>query len=247
MKITEIDSIHKYVHGSFIIPIGIGTTAVCYLMRNKHLLKIYLNTYNKKVLFGRFEDIINHFETLNHIQNDTYIAPDEILIKNGQLVGYTYPYIEGKTLKKEKKLILSSLIEKYDKLVDDTEKISNYNLTISDLHDRNIIIGDNIYLIDMDRYFIDQDNTNVFSDNMHKINKTLLYNIFDKHLLKKIIQFHNEELNNLYNESLNGEFNYIKDLIVKLEEMGINTKTDIRRNEKKLIKVMDNDYYHGFN
>ena len=62
MKKTAIMSIRPYLNKS--IPIGVGTTATCFLMHDKRVLKLFMDTYGKQCLFECYSNIIDHFKML---------------------------------------------------------------------------------------------------------------------------------------------------------------------------------------
>lgn len=76
MKVTKIDSILPYLRGSKYI--GKGSTAFCFLMKNNKVLKLFINSYDKKVLFNHYDNIIDHFSGISTLKNDTYIVPEEL-------------------------------------------------------------------------------------------------------------------------------------------------------------------------
>lgn len=246
MKITEINSLSKYLLGAKII--GVGTTAICFLLSDKRVLKLYYNSYNKKHLFYT-KDMTKHLEMLGKLTNETYIGPNEILISNNEVIGYLYPYINAKTLKHMKKYIsLDSIINKYKKLEKNTKEISTSNFLLRDLHDRNILIDKDIYIIDLDRGYIDQESTNdkVYTYNMREINKTIidsLFNVKDYQLL----EFTNLDIQKLYKEAIHKNPEAFIELLIKLDESCNNDISNSHILKKKVLYTKkENTYYRPF-
>ena len=236
MKKTAITSIYPYIKNTKII--GKGKTSICFLMSDNRVLKLFLNTYYKKRLFKSNDNIINHFEKINSLKNDSYIVSEELLIKDKELIGYIYPYINGKTLHSiDKKTNIELLINSYDKLKEDTVLISNKKFVLNDMHDRNILFNYNYYIIDLDfGFFKDNDDSNkILNYNMYKINNTIIHSLFNKYQ-DTIIEFIDNDLNNLYKESIISNYNSIKLLLSELSKYN-NTKNDLILKEKELIKV----------
>ena len=246
MKITYNPQIYKYLLKS--IPIGIRTSAVCFLMPNQKILKIYYSPYYKKVLSQK-EDIISYFQLLSDISNDTYIGPEEVIIINNECFGYIYPYIKGKTLHSIKNVITpKDILNKYPKLEEDTKKISEHLFLLSDLHDRNIILNHIINVIDLDRGNIKQDFSvnDIYNCNLADINKTFIYSLFNTNF-DQILEFYNPDINKLYRLSIGKEPFRFPEFLEELER--INTST----NNKALIlrkniphSKTQNSYYKYF-
>ena len=245
MKKTAINSIYPYLKGSY--PIGIGNTAICFLMKDGNVLKVFLNTYDKYILFNSFNNVIEHFEKINSIKNDTYIAPEELLIKDGYCVGYIYPYQKAKTLKKMKlNTKIDSLINSYDKLLEDTIDISNKKLSIFDISDRNILFNTNFKIIDLDHFefFKNKSEEEILKNNMIKINKTIIYSLFDKNRMFNTMDFYNIHLKEMYKENVINNYKNMKLFLSELKKYNINTKLDCMLKEKNLVYSEPKEY-HG--
>ena len=49
MNIIEVDDYHKLLRGA--LPIGVGTTAYCFLMPDKNVFKLFKKIYRESTLF----------------------------------------------------------------------------------------------------------------------------------------------------------------------------------------------------
>ena len=239
--IKEIESIDEYFLDIIPIPIGIGTTAICYEIPENKILKLYRNTYGKRMLFSN-KDIIQHLKNISKLQNNTYIAPEEILVKGNECIGYIYNSIKGPTLYNiNKKTKINDILFNYDNIVNDTKDISESYFHLGDLHDKNIIYSDGIKIIDLDRgYFYPHSST--FLYNMLKINGVILDSLFNA-LDNQILIFTDDYVNYLYNESMYKDYKKILLLFDYLQDKGIITKSDARQYKRKKTYCEINDYY----
>lgn len=241
MKVTEIKSIYPYLYRSKFV--GVGTTAICFKMPNNKVLRLYLDTYRKNLMFKHY----NMYEKLNKletIKNDSYIVPEELLIKDNEIIGYIYPYIHAKTLKRviNNNISINNLFNNYEKLISDTKKVSELDFIIHDLHSRNILFDGNYYIIDLDQgdFYKYQDN---FKLNVYKIRDVIMDEIF-KNNVDYILEFNNIDIGNTYRkinwaniDEVKYFFNYLSKYINK---DNIKVK-DIRK--KILINKTYNSYY----
>jgi hypothetical protein len=240
MKITEVKTIYKYFFDLKII--GMGTTAICFLTKDNKVLKLYYNSFNKN------ENILNQMELLNEISNDTLIGPEELLINDkGEIIGYLYDYINAKTLSSTKNsLVIGEIINMYDKLKNDIKVASDKKFILGDLHSKNILINSLFYIIDLDRGYIKDDYTKeeIFSLNMKKINKEIIYALFNVRY-DKLISFYNIDIENLYHNISNP--NSFLELLYTFKEKCY-PKIDNTSNLKKYLSyaITDNSYYKYF-
>ena len=85
-------------------------------------------------------------------------------------------------------------------------------------------------------FFKDNDDSNkILNYNMYKINNTIIHSLFNKYQ-DTIIEFIDNDLNNLYKESIISDYNSIKLLLSELNKYNI-TKKELKAKEKGLIKV----------
>lgn len=241
MKITNVESIIPYLKGSKFI--GMGYTAICFLMNNGKAFKLYIETFNKRNMFNCMENPIDHFSKINEIKNDTYIVPDELILKNGKVVGYIYDYINGKTLKKMN-YSLDLLINSYDRLIYDTYEVSDKGFDLFDVHDKNILFDNKFRIIDLDKgEFKEYGTEKIFKSNMSEINKTIIYNVFSEPRYKEI-RFFDQDRKELFNQSLYEDVYKMKELLIDLKKVGTKRKQLTWRKDRILTSYPS--YYGGF-
>ena len=248
MRFTEIKSISTYLTNSRLI--GVGTTAVCFLMKNGNVLKLYLNTYNKRRLFY-VNDMTEHLILLNSISNDSYIGPEEVLIKNGECIGYIYPYVHSKTLSSiDRNKSIYDVTKSFDKLIEDTKKVSNQSFRLGDLHDKNILFNHTYSIIDLDKGFIEDrlDIENIHSANMKNIIKTIIYAIFKVKCVDEI-SFFDDKISEMYFSTIYyypeklGEF---LETIASIYEIKNPTMGNLLKNKRYILKSEYNTYYNKY-
>lgn len=248
MKFTEIKSISTYLKNSRLI--GVGTTAVCFLMENGNVLKLYLNTYNKRKLFY-VNDMTEHLSLLNSISNDSYIGPQEVLIKNGECIGYIYPYVYSKTLSSiDRNKSIYDITKSFDKLIEDTKKVSYKSFRLGDLHDKNILFNYTYSVIDLDKGYIEDrlDIQDIQSANMKNIIKTIIYAIFKVKCFDEI-SFFDDKISDIYFSTIYyypeklGEF---LEAIASIYEIKNPTISNFLKNKKYILKSEYNTYYNKY-
>lgn len=174
METLEAKSVLPFIRNSKII--GIGTTAICFKMSGGMVFKLF--KYNDIDISDDFYTKINR---ISSISNDTYIAPQKLLIINDKIRGYFYPYVNAHTLRGiSSNTKISELFKSYEKLVEDTKEVSNKNFRLYDLHSGNILFDGNYYIIDLDRCcFSDKIATEcIFELNISKIFKIIIKQIY---------------------------------------------------------------------
>ena len=253
MKVTNIDSLNPFLKECYKIPIGKGTTAVCYLMKNGNVLKIFKDTYNTATLKRMYPNSIEHYSSFESIKNDSYISPDELLIINGQVIAYIYKYVNAKTFKKISYLTSLRdifLSDAYKRLQENTFKASEKGFELYDSHDENILFdGTNFYNIDLDFSNVssDIDIDKLYMQNIRTIQNAMIYSLFNIKSIKKYnLYFNDEVLDKLYNLSIYHDDNQIKQLVEELEKRNVKTKFDVRTKKHFLARVEYNDYYNRF-
>ena len=241
MEIIEIKSILPHLIGA--IPIGFGTTAVCYLKPNNEVLKIFYNSANTRKLFSSY-DMLEHLKFLSTLTCSSYDGPTKILLKNGKVIGYIYPYIYMQTLSKLPNYTsLANITNGYGKLLSDVKKMSNTNFRLFDVHHKNILFGKNYKLIDIDKGYQDLNSNieDIFIYNMRQINKTIIEEIFklkiDEHLL-----FEDETIRKYYLNTLYEDPYQIYDLLGKLF-YNCDSIKDVQ-NKVKIKIYKEEDSYH---
>ena len=158
------------------------------------VLKIYngdseVDLFNKRVI----SNIFNMYSYLKDIGE--LVLPKDILIYNGYTVGFSMPYIEGKSLEEiinqkidyDMKSIFIRLLD----LINRCKKLP-FDFCIGDMHEKNIIIDNdnNIRIIDADSFIID--NNKLFIDGRYILGKYANHYFNDSQLerIKNACDYH---------------------------------------------------------
>ena len=226
MKVTNVDSIIPYLKGA--IPIGVGTTAICFLIKDNKVLKLYRNTYLKNVMFDYY-NMEDKLSLLSTVSNESFIGPEELLKKDDEIIGYMYDYKKGRTLKSlTDNASKENIINPYKKLIKNSSEISKFNIIFFDLHQRNVILSDEYYVIDLDKFYIDENGYDIERMNRIAINKTILSALFDLKF-NEYLQFIDKRLTDLYRSANSESEDAFIDLINELYLYN-DTKKDVKRN-----------------
>lgn len=232
MEITQIQSLHDYLKGSKII--GMGTSAICFLMPNGKVLKIYYEKAFRKYIAA-------NMHMFSDIGNDTFIAPELLLFKDELCLAQIYQYTPGKTFKNIDKYTIKDILIGYKKLFEDTKKISEKSFVLCDIHDRNILFNGEFKIIDLDRGYIDKSlkNDYIANSNIKKINDVILHSLLNVSP-NKIIEFDNVDIQNIYSKT----FIDVEKFPILLEMLDEHSDTNIKKLSKKIkFKTTINSYY----
>ena len=241
MKIKKVNSIKSLLKECYFFPIGFGTTATVYKMKNNKVLKLFNKSNHANQLLNSKDDIISHFEIISNISNDTFIGPEELVICDEKCIGYIYDVIFGKTFKSVNvHMGFDEMFKNYNQLINDTIDISNNEFLLGDLHDKNIIISDYFKIIDLD-WGITNCKYNTFERNMKGINQTIIYSLFNVNY-NDLITFYDKELNDIYNDCCLNHYDRIIELFARLYKMGYKDKQDTLIYKGRLIKTKENEY-----
>lgn len=183
---------------------------------------------------------------------DNIITADSFITKNNSIIGYMMPYINGTNIYYEGSLNKKQKIEYLKELSKILKRLHSLNIIVSDFPGNTIIGKDKIlYLIDHDNFAIDnlpvdQKNTYLYEYERHvktfdKSFDDYLLNIYTITLLKKYampyiysifkanpldFNFKDNEINNIFNNTMNLTDRYKEKLIID--------KIDSPKNLKKL-------------
>lgn len=170
MRTRQVDSIFKLLKGSRFI--GCGTTGFCFLLPTKKVIKIFYESERKKLLFSRYgNSLINQFEYLSSFNSETFYGPEEVLLKDGKIIGYEMDLAYGKTINHLRGSVkLEDIETMISILIRDVKLVSRDNLRICDMHQRNIMYSYTFKLIDLD---------DCHRCKMHSYDDLVKYNIGD--------------------------------------------------------------------
>lgn len=241
MEIVEIKNIRDYLIDSIFI--GKGTTAYCFLRRDNNVVKVYRKNSFTKELFSKV-DMLQRLKDISDIQNDTYVGPETILVKDGNVVGYIFPYVPANTLKSlSTRTTLFDLYKNIDSLLSDTKDISDKGFRLYDVHEKNILFDGEYYVIDLDKGRFLDDTKGLYRYNMNSIRNTIVGQIFNVDPWE-ILKFHDDDLyyfdrqNNWMTEE--GIYDYFSMLA---EKSGIPNPSIKQLRRKIDYSKVHNDYY----
>lgn len=190
--------------------LGKGTTAVAFLTKDKKVLKVFLNNYRKWCAFQDY-DMLKHLENLSNIKVKNVYTPNDIYVKNGQVIATKLDYIKGNVLKKHVPNIpLKVFTEMLLELIEETYKLTELGVYVHDFHNKNVIINENgINIFDTDEFEVTVSNNGDFlNHNLSSFLHTILLSIFK---FPKDFRFDNEYLDTLL-------FNFYKGTIESYED-----------------------------
>ena len=250
MKITNVRTLYPYVNKGLLI--GYGRTAFCYRLPDNRVLKLYVETYSKQDYFNKYNDMLEHLDLLHIISNDSFIGPDEVLMRDNKVVGYIYPYIDGTTIKTMRnKTRLSDLYCNFNKLIEDTVKVGNHQFMLIDVHNENILFdGSRYYVIDLDQGKLSVDDTNPIqrsiTQNVREV-ATTITNTYFRGDNGYILQFRDLNIDEIYRNINWQDDKQVYDFFRALSERCHSanpTLGEVRRKVK--VKLDFNDYRRPF-
>ena len=241
MDIIEIKNIKPYT--SVFKYLSRGTTAKCYKLDDRRVIKVYSNTARKKQLFEK-NDMFELLEYIGEIANDSYIGTQDIYLCHNDIVAYSMPYAKGKNLMDmDRSTPIPVLIEQLKKLRYDTYKITECEYRIEDMHDRNILYSkeEGFKVIDLDggkRY-------QTFGNRLFEMhNLKVLKETIIKGLLKVPyhcdIVFDDDELEHLYHSMDDNIEKLIREMTRYVKNPDP-TIADLKRNRIKMISLKNKE------
>ena len=225
------------------IPIGFGTTAVCFLKSNNEVLKLFYTNSSTAHLFNE-HDMLEHIKFLSTLDCETYSGPNKILLKNDRVIGYYYPYIHMQTLSKiPNHTTIRDITNGYGRLLGDIKKISDVHFKLFDIHHKNILFDNHYKLIDIDKGYQDlqSDKEEIFLYNMRQINRTIVEEIFKLKIDEHVI-FEDETIQDYYKKVLFDDPYLMYDFLSKIFKNNDNIK-DVQ-NKVRIKKYKDDDSFY---
>ncbi len=185
MRTRQVDNIYKFLIGSKYL--GHGTTGFCFLLPSGQVAKIYYNSERTKNFFSKHRSsIINFFEYINSFNSETFYGPNEILLKDGKVIGYIMNLAYGKRIRHmSSNITIDDIEDMITILIRDVKLVSKDNLRICDRHQKNIVYSCIFKMVDLDdcyRNFINNYDQLVkynMGDLLFVITKSL-FNVKDK-------------------------------------------------------------------
>ena len=247
MEVVRINNIWELLHGARII--GYGTTAICFLLKDNTVLKVFVNTHHKRSLF-RVMEIIEHLSSMEKLNNDTYVAPRKLVMIGDEVVAYIMDYRKAKTVKRlSNNVRVNDLLRNYPKLMEDTRIISEEHFRISDMHDKNILFNGEYHIIDLDNG--DFNETYKVDDltkyNMQDILLTVVSAMFGASYDKNIY-FNRADMDEIYQRTVYNNPENFKEFIGALEEdIKIDNPSigELKRNKSRILTLQTRHNYYN--
>ena len=131
-----------------------------YLLTSTSSANIYLyEDGNKKKIYKKFYTPLSiidkgRYDSLMSIKSDLVILPEELVLENGFISGYTSDYVDGVTLEESAdKISLADLIHGIKDLGIEYDKLADMGVTVSDVNLMNLVYSNGkIYNIDTDSF-----------------------------------------------------------------------------------------------
>ena len=178
MKTVELDILNNteiFNDDSFIHQEDNNNSYSYLFIHNNEVLKIYID---------KFEVVKNNIKVLKQISKTKelknikeLVLPNYLVSYKNQVVGYSMRNIKGQTLDeiiKNDIYDVNTIKNIFKKILETIEKINNQklNISIGDLHEKNIIIDDrlNLHFIDIDSYKVE--NIEFGSKYLYKLENT---------------------------------------------------------------------------
>lgn len=190
--------------------LGKGTTAVCFFTKDKKVLKVFLDNERKKSLFLRF-NMLTHLEDLSSIKVKNVYTPNDIYVKNGEVIATKLDYIKGSTLNRYVPNIpLKNFTDMLLELIETAYKLSELGVYVSDFHSKNVIINENgINVFDTDEFYVEHQNKSQYDEylehNLKIFLDTILSSIFK---IPKRFIFDSRYLDSLYDKLYDAVVDY---------------------------------------
>lgn len=177
MERVYTDSIKKML--KFPLPIGIGTTARCYIGKDGNVIKLYKDNSDTRFLL-KTDNYEEKLVEIGKVSNDTFIGPKKLLYVDNKLAGYIYEYIKGHELAHMRKSArLSQIFGSFEIVLDNIKKISDSHFILRDVHGKNILFNGDYHVIDLDRgVFEDYDPKTIYNRNTSEVFITLIDQIY---------------------------------------------------------------------
>ena len=151
--------------------IGFGSQGTCYYdYKTKKVFKIF-NQFLDPIYD---DDIIHYSESeimkFSHIQNATFIFPNDTIVVEDEIFGYITSFIEAKNLYSINPLLidLNDFISKITPAYSDIEKLSESGVVLFDLT-YNTMYGKSFYVTDTDEFGYSKKNPLSFNINAFNI------------------------------------------------------------------------------
>lgn len=184
--------------------IGSGSQGICYLDSvNNKIYKVFHQFYDIDDDFDYYHDYTKEeILRFSSIKNNTFLWPNEVIIVNGEIVGYICDYVKASSLYETNPLHidLDNFIELLDYVKKDLTIISDNRIRSFDMMYNILYSNQGIFVIDHDDYsFSDIEPKKLFTINSDNFNKEIMYFFIDT-FFDDFIKSHSD-LKDMYNSS----------------------------------------------
>lgn len=242
MEILEAKRLKNYLLGAKFI--GKGRCAFCFLMKDGRVLKIYYNSSDTRNLYEYYNgNLIEIFTFLNSFNDEIFYGPVDIFLGD-KVFAYIMEYAEGVNgAKLDLSMTIDEVEGKFGIFSKDLVAASRKDFLLRDSRPKNIIIGKNIKLIDLD--FCRKNSE-------HTIEKLIQFNFreFIPALTKAVFKvngdrdvlFYDKNLQDLFIEVIYSDYLAFYELLAALKEYG-ETIGDLRK--AKLVYSRKRERYNN--
>lgn len=215
--------------------LGIGTTAITFLTRENQVLKLFLDTERKHFLFNEY-NMLEHLQELGDIKVKNIYTPNDIYVKNGEVIATKLDYIKGEVLKKHVPDIpLKDFSDMLQEFIEAAHELSKLGVYVRDFHSKNVIINNNgINIFDTDQFDVTYFQEDICLE--HNLNAFLHEIFFSIYKFPQEFRFNSKYLDSLLSNFYSVIGSYKDDLALYYalcEEFGEEASL---RNVSKLVK-----------
>ena len=155
-----------------------GTTAFIYKRNDDEVLKVFRDTFRKRILFET-RDMLSELERLSEIKLDSFVTPNDIYVDSKlNVLGYTMDNIKGTRTDRINSLVeIKSLLEYVKKLDEDNKVLSDSKFKLLDLHEKNMYFtneGYKIFDLDGGYFSIEETKEKIYHQNNKQIKQVIM-------------------------------------------------------------------------
>jgi len=217
--------------------IGMGSQATCYLDVNNQLVYKIFHFYLEEKFANKYsyEDIMR----FSNIKNQTFIWPNDVILVNNKIEGYTLPYKNAKNLCYIDPLTIN--LRQFEngiyKALEDIKLLTDNNVSINDIVYNIMYSNANFYVIDT----IEYENRKVsYNHNVEGFDYELKHFLVDGYFDDFIKE--NRMLLEQYKDSKASALVFLKELKKQLSEY-LDEPIIMLGDAKKLVKKNVNHLY----
>ncbi len=217
MEFKKINELKLYLRK--LQEIGFGSRGTCFLNRkNGTVFKVFhgFDEIDEDYSFNYSSEEILRFR---NISNDTFVWPQETIVLDGKIIGYTIPFVDARNLYMTDplKVNLDSLERSIMRARKDLKLISDKGIVTYDML-YNILYGKKFFVIDQDEYSFNRYNSpDLEKENNNNFDLEIYYFLIDAYF--NGIVNDNKDLSELYNSKKEDVLIFIQLLRKRLSEL----------------------------